>query len=87
MKVVTDDKKNYHRGRKVPVKWIFGGFNLTTKLGFLTLVSDRRALTLFPILQECVADDTIIWSDEWAAYYGNGALSNRYQHDICPILN
>ena len=37
---------------------------------FLRLVDKRDRATLVPIIQECIAPGTEIWSDEWAAYRG-----------------
>ena len=37
---------------------------------FLRLVDKKDRATLVPIIQECIAPGSEIWSDEWAAYRG-----------------
>ena len=37
---------------------------------FLRLVDKRDRTTLVPIIKECIAPGSEIWSDEWAAYRG-----------------
>jgi len=40
----------------------------TPALGYMQIVPRRDASTLQPIIQQHVANRTIIWLDEWAAY-------------------
>lgn len=61
-------KRKYNVGHIVPERWVFGGIDCHTKLGFLVEVQDRTAETLLPIIQQYIAPGSIIWSDCWAAY-------------------
>ena len=49
-------------------------YNETLKIGFIQMVSNRAAATLLPLIQERIEDNSIIWSDQWVAYDGFGAL-------------
>ena len=37
-------------------------------LGFMQIVPDRTAATLLPILQQHVAQGSVVHSDQWASY-------------------
>ena len=65
-------------GRVVPPQWVFGGYDPTTKNGFLIPVPRRDAQTLYPIIQQWIAPGSIIHSDMWAAYNNLNQLG--YQH-------
>ena len=59
------------RGRTASVDaWVFGmvDTSCTPSLGFMEVVPDRTANTLLPIIQQHVAPETEIWSDQWRAY-------------------
>jgi transposase-like protein len=49
-------------------------------LGIMTLVPQRDAATLLPIIQRHVRPGTTIWSDEWAAYRRVQQLPSVTQH-------
>ena len=50
-------------------------------LGYMQIVPRRDAATLLPIIQQHVANRTIIWSDEWAAYNRVASLPSVSRHD------
>ncbi len=58
-------KAKYNRGRHVPERWVFGGYDTTTKLGFLHEVDDMSASTLLPLY---ILPGTEIYSDVWPSY-------------------
>ena len=67
---------NFMRGH-----WVFGGIECgNPHNAFLQEVPDRRAVTLNPILQQFVAQDTIVNMDQWAAYNGIAQLPEGYGH-------
>lgn len=57
-------------GHDVPERWVFGGVDRRTRLGFLVEVPGRTAATLLPIIQRYIAPGTDINSDGWLAYTG-----------------
>ena len=59
-------------------QWVFGGYDVATKVGFMVPVDRRDAATLLPIIQKYIAPGTTIISDLWAAYNTIGTLG--YQH-------
>ncbi|KAH7718833.1 Transposase [Aphelenchoides avenae] len=48
--------------------WWFGGICRETRDVFLCYVEDCKATTLLPLIEEYVHEDSIIMSDQWAAY-------------------
>ena len=58
------------RGRQLPPIWVFGMVDTTLRpaLGYMEIVDNRDAATLFPIIQAHIQPGTVIWSDKWAAY-------------------
>ena len=58
-------KRKYHRGKHVEEQWVFGGVERDTKQGFLTIVDDRSAATLIPLIKEHIAPETTIVSNRW----------------------
>ncbi len=75
-------RAKYGRGRYAPPRWVFGGYDLTTKKGFLQHVPDRSAETLLPIIQEHILPGTEIHSEMWRAYRQISRLpvAPRYRH-------
>jgi hypothetical protein len=62
--------RKYNRGRLIRERWVFGGIDTTTGMGFLRMVDERSAEVLLPILQEYIIPGTEIHSDGWRAYSG-----------------
>ena len=54
----------------LPPVWAFGMVDTshTQALGYMEIVTNRDAATLFPIIQAHIRPGTILWSDKWAAY-------------------
>lgn len=75
-------KAKYFRGRnlKHQDRWIFGAYDVDAKHGFITFVTKRDAATLLPIIERVIAPESIIISDEWAAYRNIPNLPNNYRH-------
>ena len=48
-------KQKYNCGHCVPERWVFGGYNCTSKLGFLVEVKDQSATTLLLLIQQHIA--------------------------------
>ena len=70
-------KPKFHRGRATNHElWVFGiaDTSYTPAKIYLDCVPDRTALTLLPIISRVCRADTIIHSDEWAAYNNVGQL-------------
>ena len=64
-------KQKYHRGRVSNHQiWVFGivDTSFVPARGFMTVVPNRSAATLKPIIQHVVRPGTIIHSDEWRSY-------------------
>lgn len=75
-------KPKYHRGRASEVQvWVFGiaDTNYVPARCFLKVVPNRRATTLLPIINDVCLPNTIIFSDEWAAY--QRISEGSYIHD------
>ena len=71
-------RRQWHEGH-----WVYEG----TERGnphnaFLQEVPDRRTVTLNPILQQFVAQDTMVNTDQWTAYNGIAQLPEGYGHTI-----
>ena len=67
-----------HRGRATSREiWVFGMVDTshTPGLGYMEIVPRRDAATLLPIIQAHTAPNTIIHSDQWAAYNGISAVA------------
>ncbi len=73
-------KRKYGRGRQAPERWVFGGYDTTSKKGFLRFVDWQMAAVLLPIIQEMVIPGTEIWTDEWRSYRGICNLPGGYGH-------
>jgi hypothetical protein len=75
-------RRKYQQGRLVRERWVFGGIDVETKLGFLIFVEDRSADTLLPLIQRFVAPGSTIASDGWAAYNGISSI-----HVLPPYIH
>lgn len=84
-----------HRGRSPQNPcWCFCIVDTSVKpaLGYCTLVEDRTASTLIPIINQRVLPGTTIWSDEWPAYralahnehYNVGTICHKFNF-VCPL--
>ena len=71
-------RRKYNVGHQVREQWVFGGYDVATKVGFMVPVDCRDAATLLPIIQKYIAPGPTIISDLWAAYNTIGTLG--YQH-------
>jgi hypothetical protein len=73
-------KPKYHLGCgfKVPVKWIFGMYDVAQKIVYMQFVESRDTQTLLPIIGCWVSPGTAIHSDEGAAY------RNIWDIDVTP---
>ena len=57
------------RGRRVDGVWVFGGIERRDKTRcFFSVVEDRSADTLIPLIQKHIRPGTIIFSDLWKGY-------------------
>ena len=54
----------------------------TPALGYMQIVPRRDANTLLPIIQQHVANGTVIHSDEWRAYSRVATLPNVATHGV-----
>jgi hypothetical protein len=64
-------KQKYHTGRAPQQeRWVFGIADTSSSPAkyFVTLVNNRAANTLQPIILQVVRPGTIVWSDEWRSY-------------------
>ena len=75
----------HDRGRSTTTEqWVFGLVDTSHEpaLGYMELVHKRDAATLLPIIQAHVEPNTIIHSDEWAAYRRVQQLPNVHCHQV-----
>ena len=73
----------HHRGRPPSREmWVFGMLDTSHQpaLGYMRIVEDRTAATLLPIIQQHVAQGTIVHSDEWRSYTQVAALPPVQSH-------
>lgn len=77
-------KAKYNRGHALhrPQRWVFGIYDVQTKVGVLVFVDDRSADTLLPLIRRYTLPGTTIHSDEWRAYTNivNLPVMPRYVH-------
>jgi transposase-like protein len=69
-------RAKYHRGHALyeQQKWMFGLYDVTSKVGLILFVPDRSAATLLPLIVRHVLPGTEIHSDQWSAYRNISAL-------------
>ncbi|XP_068093510.1 coiled-coil-helix-coiled-coil-helix domain-containing protein 7 isoform X1 [Hyperolius riggenbachi] len=60
-------------------RWLFGGIECGSNLGFLTLVDSHNANNLLPIIQQYVKPGSIIHSDLCEEYGGTETLPEGYR--------
>ena len=71
----------YNRGRRAQQEmWVFGMVD-TSHQPSLGYMHQRNATTLLPIIQAHTAPETIIHSDEWAAYRRVSGLPHIARHN------
>ncbi|KAG1136296.1 hypothetical protein G6F38_012161 [Rhizopus arrhizus] len=62
-------KRKYHRGHRVEGVWVVGGVEKTPERKcFLVVVNNRNTETMDTIIQNYVADGSIVHTDCWRAY-------------------
>ena len=61
-------KAKHNVGRWPKQRWVFGGYDVCEKKGFIILVEDRTAETLLYYIKKFIKPGSIIHSDKWAAY-------------------
>ena len=80
----------HHRGRPPSREmWLFGMVDTSHQpaLGYMRIVQDRTAATLLPIIQQHVAQGTVVHSDEWRSYSQVAALPPVQSLDCEPFCN
>ena len=63
-------KRKNNSGRVVKERWVFGGYDTSTKIGFIVFVPDRTKETLLELIKNHIKPGNEIHSDCWAAYVG-----------------
>eukprot|EP00731_Ephydatia_muelleri_P008455 Em0004g793a len=48
-------RRKYNVGHQVREQWVFGGYDVATKVGFMVPVDRRDAATLLPVIQKYIA--------------------------------
>ena len=61
-------KRKYQKGRLLNQVWVFGGICCEDNNNFLEIVPDRKASTLFQIINKNVNVGTLLMSDLWSGY-------------------
>jgi hypothetical protein len=73
-----------HRGRPPQsTVWVFGivDTRFSPAPGYMEIVPDRTKETLLPIIERVCLPGTIIFSDEWAAYWDIRDLPPGFEHE------
>ena len=74
-------KRKVQRGPQGARGWVFGGREKDDKTKvFMEAVPDRKAETLFAIIQKWIALGSIFWSDCWKSYDRIPQLPEGYSH-------
>ena len=75
--------RKYHRGLWTEGHWVFGAVERVSGKCFLTVVPDRSAATLEPLILQHILPGTHIISDGWAAYRNLNDIGHGiYQHSF-----
>ncbi|KAG1147461.1 hypothetical protein G6F37_008807 [Rhizopus arrhizus] len=61
-------KRKYHRGHRVEGGWVVGGVEKTPERKCFLVVNNRNTETMDTIIQNFVADGSIVHTDCWRAY-------------------
>ncbi|KCZ79421.1 hypothetical protein H312_03187, partial [Anncaliia algerae PRA339] len=51
-------------------RWVFGAYCMKNKMIYLRMVKNRKQETIFPIIQDLIIPNSIIWTDEFSVYTG-----------------
>ena len=72
-------KPKYYRGRWYPELWLFGGTERGSGKWFGQVVLLRNRETLSDIIKKFIRPNSIIYSDQWPAYW-----TENYNHQMIP---
>ncbi|KAG0781321.1 hypothetical protein G6F57_012243 [Rhizopus arrhizus] len=81
-------KRNYHRGHRVEGVWVVGGVEKTPERKcFLVVVNNRNTETTDSIIQNFVADGSIVHTNCWRAYenmvnLGMNLINRTVNHNV-----
>ena len=69
-------RAKHHRGHALfeQKKWMFGMYDVESKIGLILFVRDRSAATLLSLITTHIMPGTEIHSDQWGAYQGISQL-------------
>jgi hypothetical protein len=74
-------KRKYNVGKRVVQQWVFGGYDIQDKIGFMVAVPKRDKHTLERMIRKYIRPGTTIISDLWRAYGGIEKMPGlRYLH-------
>lgn len=74
-------RRKYNRGRIRQQQWVFGCIERGTSNIFIQCVDNRTKATLGELIKDVIAEDTLIFSDEWPAYMSFfGEDNSPYAH-------
>ncbi|CAO4360468.1 unnamed protein product [Caenorhabditis nigoni] len=72
--------KKYNRGAQVsPTVWILGGCERGTRNVFATIVENRSARTMVPIIRRNVLPESTLVTDMWKSYNSLGNYFKRHE--------
>jgi hypothetical protein len=84
-------RRKFNVGRVVRQTWVFGGYEVESKLGFIKIVQDRSRETLYSLIHQHIRPGTTIVSDMWASYSTlndegfNHLTVNHSLHFVDPV--